>query len=736
MERPFRVPGYPFVPLLFVLAAAAPRRQHARHEPARVLDRPRLHRARHPALFLHARRQAAAQRGSRLTLGPDTPLAGRPRARPSRPRASPGRSPRRHPPRRPTTGAAIARARGLHRSADGGRRRCPPFPSPSSTATARSGRRASGSPIRRPKRPGRRRRPSTASARSPSSSPTSRSCSSSSGASSTSTSPIQTILPDFRPKDPFGPFLTLRELMSHRAGLVREPPVGNYFDPTEPSLAATVASLNDTELVYPPGTHTKYSNAGIAVVGYVLERRSGEPFAKYLQHAVLDPMAMTSSAFAPDPALRAPAREGDDVGLRRPELPRADLRARHGARRQPLRDRRGPRPVPLGALRGGPGPRGRVLRRETLEADVDAAVRRAGREDRVRDRLSRRRARRPPLRRARRRDLRLRHVARRAAGREARRGRRHERGCRERGDRTRSSARRCGSCSPRARARRFRTSPTTEPVPPELARSTRGHLRRGRDGADRSRSERGGELSMLSRSGGEQQRLRQLRRRPRDRRPARLWNVGRLRPDARPPRRRVARPRSRACHPPPPSAAWKELLGEYGWDHNILYVLERDGRLDGADRVVRVRPADGGLPRTSSASPTRPLPGRDADVRARRRGPRHRGARRRRPLPAPRRRHGGGRDLPDPAASARSTELRAEALAATPPTQAPDLLAARPRRARAARSDDPPRHPLRDVEQLPRRAALLAAARLPAAPGGRGARPRAPEARGRAATGC
>jgi CubicO group peptidase (beta-lactamase class C family) len=101
--------------------------------------------------------------------------------------------------------------------------------------------------------------------------------------------PIQTILPDFRPKDPFGPFLTLRELMSHRSGLVREPPVGHYFDPTEPTLAATVESLNSTELVYPPDTHTKYSNAAIAVVGYALERLSGTPFPLAVKSAVLEP---------------------------------------------------------------------------------------------------------------------------------------------------------------------------------------------------------------------------------------------------------------------------------------------------------------------------------------------------------------------------------------------------------------------------------------------------------------
>src|SRR5262249_456496 len=84
--------------------------------------------------------------------------------------------------------------------------------------------------------------------------------------------PIQKVLPDFHPSNPFGGTITLRELMSHRSGLVREPPVGSYFDSTSPSLAATVASLNDTTLVYPPGAHAKYSNAGIAVVGEALAR--------------------------------------------------------------------------------------------------------------------------------------------------------------------------------------------------------------------------------------------------------------------------------------------------------------------------------------------------------------------------------------------------------------------------------------------------------------------------------
>src|SRR5438093_965366 len=115
--------------------------------------------------------------------------------------------------------------------------------------------------------------------------------------------PVSNYLPDFHPRNPYEKPITLRQLMAHRSGLVREPPVGNYFDSTSPPLAATVASLNRTTLVYPPETRTKYSNAAIATVGYVLERTQREPFAAYLARNVLAPLGMTQSGFEPSAEL-------------------------------------------------------------------------------------------------------------------------------------------------------------------------------------------------------------------------------------------------------------------------------------------------------------------------------------------------------------------------------------------------------------------------------------------------
>ena len=116
--------------------------------------------------------------------------------------------------------------------------------------------------------------------------------------------PVQRYLPDFQPRNPFGVPVTLRQLMSHRSGLVREPPVGHYFDPDEPTLAATVASLNETELVYAPETKTKYSNAAIAVVGAVLEQQLDSSQPERIRQSILDPLAMSNSSFVITPRVK------------------------------------------------------------------------------------------------------------------------------------------------------------------------------------------------------------------------------------------------------------------------------------------------------------------------------------------------------------------------------------------------------------------------------------------------
>lgn len=110
--------------------------------------------------------------------------------------------------------------------------------------------------------------------------------------------PVREYLPDFRPANETSTPITPRHLMAHRSGLVRESPVGHYFDATSPSLEATVDSLNGTPLVYPPGSRQKYSNAAVAVLGRIVEKVTGEPFEDHVRENLLEPMGMTTADFA------------------------------------------------------------------------------------------------------------------------------------------------------------------------------------------------------------------------------------------------------------------------------------------------------------------------------------------------------------------------------------------------------------------------------------------------------
>lgn len=122
--------------------------------------------------------------------------------------------------------------------------------------------------------------------------------------------PVTKYLPNFHPTNRFGEAITLRQLLSHRSGLARESPYGNYFEPDQSSLRRTVESMNQTEVVYEPGTRTKYSNAGVAVAGYIAEKAGGKSYARLMKQNVLAPIGMNNSAFLLEDRLVKQMAEG------------------------------------------------------------------------------------------------------------------------------------------------------------------------------------------------------------------------------------------------------------------------------------------------------------------------------------------------------------------------------------------------------------------------------------------
>ena len=116
---------------------------------------------------------------------------------------------------------------------------------------------------------------------------------------------VTAYMPDFRPPNPFarpgkeGTGITLRRVLSHTAGLVREPGVGHYMDGSSPPLRETIESIKDIPLKYDPEANSfHYSNAGFALLGYLVEEVSGVEYVGYVQENLLGPVGMREAAFS------------------------------------------------------------------------------------------------------------------------------------------------------------------------------------------------------------------------------------------------------------------------------------------------------------------------------------------------------------------------------------------------------------------------------------------------------
>jgi CubicO group peptidase (beta-lactamase class C family) len=101
--------------------------------------------------------------------------------------------------------------------------------------------------------------------------------------------------------------VTLRRILTHTAGF--EETLKNLFVPSaremRPLRDYLVAAM--PARIFPPGKVPSYSNYGLTLAGYIVERVSGEPFEKYIAAHVLDPLRMEHSSFAqPLPEALAP----------------------------------------------------------------------------------------------------------------------------------------------------------------------------------------------------------------------------------------------------------------------------------------------------------------------------------------------------------------------------------------------------------------------------------------------
>jgi CubicO group peptidase (beta-lactamase class C family) len=92
---------------------------------------------------------------------------------------------------------------------------------------------------------------------------------------------------------------TIRRLLSHTSGIQRETHDDAWLHARFAAVPELLETLDRAEQVLPPGARYHYSNLAFALLGIVVERRSGVPYAEYVRTRLLDPIGLSRTTFDP-----------------------------------------------------------------------------------------------------------------------------------------------------------------------------------------------------------------------------------------------------------------------------------------------------------------------------------------------------------------------------------------------------------------------------------------------------
>jgi len=102
---------------------------------------------------------------------------------------------------------------------------------------------------------------------------------------------------DFKIAPAFDKPITLRNLMTHTGGF--EEVLHNILliDPKRAASLRDFLIQNQPRRMYPPGEIPAYSNYGVGLAGYIVQRVASEPFEQYVSEHIFLPLGMKHSSF-------------------------------------------------------------------------------------------------------------------------------------------------------------------------------------------------------------------------------------------------------------------------------------------------------------------------------------------------------------------------------------------------------------------------------------------------------
>ena len=112
---------------------------------------------------------------------------------------------------------------------------------------------------------------------------------------------------DFQITPAFGQPVTLRNLMTHTGGFEEESRDIIITDQKWKVSLRDFLIQNQPRRLFPPGKIPAYSNYGVGVASYVVQRVSGEPFEQYVGEHIFAPLGMIHSTFYQPPPNGFPA---------------------------------------------------------------------------------------------------------------------------------------------------------------------------------------------------------------------------------------------------------------------------------------------------------------------------------------------------------------------------------------------------------------------------------------------